>query len=174
MRSGPATGCPSTTWSCSPDGSRRVPVVPSPALDRGQPGGAGRAGRGRSGAALAIQVQLGRALWVDGDGTRSVEAYEEALRIAPAEAPLARIRALAGLGQDYMLLGWHRGARDLCRQAIELARSVGAREQEGHALNTLGTSLGALGHGPEALEAIDAGLAIAIDLRLPTTSAGRR
>jgi DNA-binding CsgD family transcriptional regulator len=115
----------------------------------------------------AIQVQLGRALWVDGDGTRSVEAYEEALRIAPAEAPLARIRALAGLGQDYMLLGWHRGARDLCRQAIELARSVGAREQEGHALNTLGTSLGALGHEPEALEAIDAGLAVAIELRLP-------
>lgn len=115
----------------------------------------------------SLLAQLGRILWVDGDYSASVEAYEEAARIAPVESPMARIRALAGLGQIYMLFGWYSRSRPICEQVIELARAAGAREWEGHALNTLGTSLAALGQGDAAVIAMDAAMAIAVELGLP-------
>jgi DNA-binding CsgD family transcriptional regulator/tetratricopeptide (TPR) repeat protein len=115
----------------------------------------------------SLLVQLGRVLWVDGDYTASVDAYEEALRIAPEESPMARIRALAGLGQIYMLFGWYSRSAPLCEEVIALARAEGAREWEGHALNTLGTSLAALGQGEAAMAAMDAAMAIAVELGLP-------
>jgi DNA-binding CsgD family transcriptional regulator len=51
-----------------------------------------------------------------------------------------------------MLVGRQSQAMARCREAIAVARQVGARAEEGHALTVLGTSLGALGH-------IEAGIA---------------
>jgi DNA-binding CsgD family transcriptional regulator len=113
-----------------------------------------------------VKVQLGRVLWVMGDWQAGIEAYESAVDVAP-DGSAARARALAGLAQVSMLHGWHERATALCEEAIVLARSLGARDLEGHALNTLGTSKAGLGRPQEALADIDAALAIAEALDLP-------
>jgi len=60
-----------------------------------------------------------------------------------------------------MLLARYAEARALCEQAIEVARAVGARREEGYALNPLGGALSGLGE-PEAADAnLEQGLAIA-------------
>lgn len=109
---------------------------------------------------------LGFSLWVIGERSASVEAYETALELAPADPPLPRIRALAGLAQCYMLFGWFGRARPLCEEAAALARSVGARDLEGHALNTLATTLAGAGDAEAAVDDIDTALAIARELGL--------
>jgi DNA-binding CsgD family transcriptional regulator/tetratricopeptide (TPR) repeat protein len=110
---------------------------------------------------------LGRTLWVSGDYAASLEAYEEGVRIAPRDQALIRARALAGLGQVYMLHSRHAEARRLCEEAISEARAVGARDLEGHGLNTLAVALAGLGHIRAANESIAAALAIALDLGIP-------
>jgi len=114
-----------------------------------------------------LLISLGRALWVFGDWGLSIEAYEEALRIAPAEPPLVRARALAGLGQVYMLHARMREARPLCEEAIEAARAIGARDLEGHGLNSLGVVLSGLGETVAANESINEALGIAVELGIP-------
>jgi DNA-binding CsgD family transcriptional regulator len=109
---------------------------------------------------------LGRALWVIGDWQASVESYEEALRQAPTEPRIPRIRALAGLAQSYMLFGWYTRARPLCEQAVEMARAEGARDLESHALATLSITLADVGRSDSAMEAIDTAMAIAEELDL--------
>lgn len=113
-----------------------------------------------------LHGNVGFSLWVIGDRGGSVEAHEEALRIAPTDDPTTRISALAGLARCYMLFGWSGRARPLCEQAVELARSIGARDLEGHALNTLGATLAAAGEADAAVDAIDASLALAEELGL--------
>jgi len=115
---------------------------------------------------------VGFSLWVAGDRRESVEAHEEALRLAPNDDPTTRISALAGLARSYMLFGWFGRARPLCEQAVELARSIGARDLEGHALNTLGVTLAGAGEADAAVAAIDQALAIARELGL-TDDIGR-
>jgi DNA-binding CsgD family transcriptional regulator/tetratricopeptide (TPR) repeat protein len=114
-----------------------------------------------------LQTLLGRTLWVSGDYAASIEAYEEGVRRAPAEPPIVRARALAGLGQVYMLHARHAEARALCEEAIGVARSIGARDVEGHGLNTLGVALAGLGEIGAAQESIAAALAIALELGIP-------
>jgi ATP/maltotriose-dependent transcriptional regulator MalT len=114
-----------------------------------------------------LQIQLGRALWVAGDWGASIDAYETALRVAPPDPPLMRARALAGLGQVYMLHSRMIEARPLCEEAIEAARAAGARDLEGHARNTLAVVLAGLGEIEAANESIAEALAIALDLRIP-------
>lgn len=114
-----------------------------------------------------LTVQLGRALWVSGHYRAALEAYEEAHQLAPVGPSVARIRALSGLGQAYMLFGRYPEAVGLCEQAASLARSQGLRDLEGHALNSLGTALAATGRLDEGLAALDESLAIALELDLP-------
>ncbi len=114
-----------------------------------------------------LLILLGRTLWVAGDWTASIDAYAEALRIAPSEPPIMRARALAGLGQVHMLHGRLAEARPLCEEAVKLARSVGARDLEGHALNTLGLVLAALGEAEAGISSSEAALRIALELGLP-------
>ncbi|MFV2063139.1 MAG: AAA family ATPase [Chloroflexota bacterium] len=114
-----------------------------------------------------LGLRLARALWNSGDWSASLEAYEEALTAAPPRPHLSRIHALAGLGQAYMLFGWPSRSRPLCGEAIELARSVGARDLESHGLTTLAMDLAGMGESEAAIEAIDRALDIAIELGLP-------
>jgi DNA-binding CsgD family transcriptional regulator len=114
-----------------------------------------------------LRILLGRTLWVSGDYAASIEAYEAGVRDAPDEPPIIRARALAGLGQVYMLHSRHPEARVLCEEAIAAARAIGARDLEGHGLNTLGVVLAGLGEVTAANEAIADARAIALDLGIP-------
>ncbi len=114
-----------------------------------------------------LQILLGRTMWAAGDWAASVTVYEEALRIAPSEPPIVRIRALAGLGQAYMLHSRYHEAQPLCEEAVEQARSLGARDLEGHGLNTLGVVLAGLGETAAASDSIEAALQIALELGIP-------
>ena len=69
----------------------------------------------------------------------ALRAHEEAVAIMPADPPTpARARVLSGYGQILMLLDRWTESLALCEQAVAMAREVGARQVEGHALNTLG------------------------------------
>jgi DNA-binding CsgD family transcriptional regulator len=91
--------------------------------------------------------RLGRYLWSGGEPEESEQAYCEALEMLPPEPATAELaRVMAAYGQILMLRGRPHDARDLCERAIAVAREVGAREQEGHALNTMGVCIGGLGN----------------------------
>jgi DNA-binding CsgD family transcriptional regulator len=108
----------------------------------------------------------GRCLWTSGYPHDALQAYEEALALCPATPPtVERARALASSGQAMMLLDRNAEAIVRCRDAIEVARAVGDRAIEGHATNTVGTSLGALGHTDEAVELLQAAAVIADEVR---------
>jgi DNA-binding CsgD family transcriptional regulator len=113
-----------------------------------------------------LHEQLGRALWNAGDSSGAIAAYEEAVRLIPAQPPTPeRAVVLGGLGQMLMLLDrWHE-SRLLCEEAIRLSRQVGARAAEGHALNTLGVDLAAEGRCEEARAALEAAQEIAFEVR---------
>jgi DNA-binding CsgD family transcriptional regulator/tetratricopeptide (TPR) repeat protein len=110
-----------------------------------------------------LHQQLGRSLWGIGDTDGALVAYEDALRLVPVEPPTAaRARVLAGYGQMLMLLDRWAESLATCEQAIAMARQVGADEVEGHALNSLGMDLGALGRTNEAAHALEEALRIAV------------
>ncbi len=89
---------------------------------------------GADGAGL-LWERLGRFLWAAGDSATALEAYEQAVRLVPAAPPSAeRARVLAARGQGLMLLSRHRESQACCEEAIAIARAVGARAEEGHAL----------------------------------------
>jgi DNA-binding CsgD family transcriptional regulator/tetratricopeptide (TPR) repeat protein len=93
-----------------------------------------------------LHERLGRYLWVTGDAEAALASYHEAVDLMPPEPPSAELaRVLAAHGQILMLRGRPRESRRRCEQAIEVARSVGARAEEGHALNTLGVDISSLG-----------------------------
>ncbi len=111
-----------------------------------------------------LHERLGRFLWVAGDDG-AVDAYSEAVRLVPADPPTAeRARVLAALGQVRMLSGQPTVARAVCEEALAVAVEVGAREQEGHAANSLGTVLVLLGDD-SGVELVRRALAIALELR---------
>jgi DNA-binding CsgD family transcriptional regulator len=80
------------------------------------------------------------------------EAYQEAVRLVPPGPSPERARALAGLGQALMLRARSAEAASVCEEAIAVARAVGDRVVEGHALNSLGTAIA-------RLDQVDRGLA---------------
>lgn len=96
--------------------------------------------------------RLGRFLWAAGDSKTALQAYEQAVLLVPAVPPsTARARVLAARGQALMLLARYAESRSCCEEAIAIARGLGARAEEGHALNTLGCDLAYLGECDAAL-----------------------
>ena len=90
--------------------------------------------------------RLGRYHWFASDRSAAMAAIERAVATVPAEPPSReRARVLAAHGRCSC---WWAPARrwPACEEAIAVARQVGARAEEGHALNMLGTSLCSLGH----------------------------
>ena len=114
-----------------------------------------------------LHILLGRTLWISGDWGGSIATYERALELSPTEPPVVRVQALCGLAQAYMLHARMREARPMLEAAIESAAAIGARDWEGHARNTLGVVLSALGEGDAALESLETALAIALELGIP-------
>ena len=86
--------------------------------------------------------RLGRYHWRALDSSAAVAAIERAVATVPAEPPTReRARVLAAHGRLLMLVGRQSQAMARCQEAVAVARQVGARAEEGHALTVLGTSL---------------------------------
>jgi tetratricopeptide (TPR) repeat protein len=105
--------------------------------------------------------RLGRFSWLAGDLTASRQAYEDALRIIPDQPSAARARVLAATAQSLMLQSSYWSSRGYAEQAVAVAQKVGARAEEAHARNTLGTDLASLGCHAAGIEMIRTGLRIA-------------
>jgi DNA-binding CsgD family transcriptional regulator/nucleoside-triphosphatase THEP1 len=105
-------------------------------------------------AALLLE-RLGKALWDLGESEMALARWDEALALLPTDPPTTeRAMVLAGKAMGLMLGGRYPAAADVCREAIAIARQVGAPAAEDSALNTLGVCLGAMGDvegGEEAL-----------------------
>jgi tetratricopeptide (TPR) repeat protein len=92
-----------------------------------------------------LHERLGRYLWMSLDEA-ALSAYQEAVRLVPAEPPSAeRARVLAGYAQvlnlqDRDAEGWR-----VAEEALAVARSFGARWEEGRALGLVGVKLARLG-----------------------------
>ena len=115
--------------------------------------------------AARLQAQLVRALWTAGDSPAALRATAVAVEISAKDPHTAeRAEVLARHAQLLMLVDRCRESRALAEEAIEIAREVGARAIEGHALNTLGLDLAAEGRGDEAVAALREALAIAYEV----------
>ena len=101
--------------------------------------------------ASRLHERRGRYAWLAGMGELSLASYRTAVRLAPSD-PEAQARALAGLAQILMLHRRNGESRALAEDAIGLAQSTGARQIEGHALNTRGLDRALQGEVEEALE----------------------
>jgi hypothetical protein len=108
-------------------------------------------------AALWLE-RFGRFSWLAGDLAASRQAYEEALRVIPDQPSAARARVLAATAQSLMLASQFLSSRGYAEQAVAVARAVGARAEEAHACNTLGTDLAGIGCHADGIEMIRAGL----------------
>jgi tetratricopeptide (TPR) repeat protein len=86
-----------------------------------------------------LQQRLGSYLLNRGDEAAASNAYQEALRLIPAQPPSAeRASVLVASGRLSMFWAHHGPAQTASEEAIKLARAVGSRTEEGHALKTLG------------------------------------
>jgi DNA-binding CsgD family transcriptional regulator/tetratricopeptide (TPR) repeat protein len=113
----------------------------------------------------ALLERLARYHWIAGDSPRAMAAIEQAVATIPGEPPTPELaRALAAHGQLLMLVDHHAEAQVRCQEAVAVARQVGARAVEGHALSSLGTSVGILGHLEEGRANLELGLRIATEL----------
>jgi len=76
---------------------------------------------------------------------------QEAVRILPATPSAERARVLAAQAQWLLLADRYREAERRATEALAVARTVGARAEEGHALDVLGTCTTDIGHLEQAL-----------------------
>jgi len=109
-----------------------------------------------------LHERLGRYAWSSGQGELANEGYRAAVRLIPAEpASGARARALAGLAQILALGARFAESLPVAEEALALARAVGARDIEGHALNTVAMDRGILGDLENGFREIHQAIAIA-------------
>ena len=100
------------------------------------------------------------------DHVKGHEANTEAVRLVPADSPsAARAEVVAQLGRNLAIGDRHAESAALCEEAIAIARIVGDRSVESHALDTLGLNRASLGD-------IDGGMADIVAARLIAESVG--
>ena len=105
-------------------------------------------------AAVAFTT-LGRNALADGDGDGAFEAFHRAVELLSRDSPSVELAAAtAEQARAHMLVSRFEDAATHCHDAIAIAQAVGARAEEGHALNTLGVCI-AEQHGD-----FDAGIAL--------------
>jgi DNA-binding CsgD family transcriptional regulator len=108
-----------------------------------------------------LYERLGRYAWIAGQGELANQAHRTAMRLIPAEPPSeARARAVAGLAQISVLGARFDEALVLAEEAIGLARAIGARDIEGHAINSRGLARAVYGE----IEAADGDLRTALEI----------
>ncbi|MFL5673867.1 MAG: AAA family ATPase, partial [Chloroflexota bacterium] len=111
-----------------------------------------------------LHERYGRYAWLAGDGLAAVDACREGVRLVPADPPsTARARVLASLGQILMVT-MQPEMEEICAQAVDAARTVGADDVECHALESLAQTHVYLGELDLSLVQHDESLAIALRL----------
>jgi DNA-binding CsgD family transcriptional regulator/tetratricopeptide (TPR) repeat protein len=102
-----------------------------------------------------LHGRLGGYLHATG-GEGALEQYEAAVRLVPASPPLAeRAQVLAAFGEALMGQGHYRESRELCDEAVVIAREVGALAEEGDARRVLGVDLAFLGNLEAGVEQLN-------------------
>ncbi|MEM8904907.1 MAG: AAA family ATPase [Actinomycetota bacterium] len=99
-----------------------------------------------------LHERLGRFLQAAGRADDAIVEYESAVELVTEPTSRERAVVLAGYGQQLMLTLRHAEAVVALEEAIEVARRIGDRRIEGHALTSLGSMYlhegrAALGHG---------------------------
>ena len=88
--------------------------------------------------AALLHMRRGGHRWEAGDERRCLAELEEAVRLLPAAPSAERARVLAHHAQWLMLAQHIHHARRCAEEALAVARTVGGRAEEGHALDILG------------------------------------
>jgi DNA-binding CsgD family transcriptional regulator/tetratricopeptide (TPR) repeat protein len=94
---------------------------------------------GDSTRAALLHMRVGAQHWVAGDEKACLAALDQAVRILPPEPSAERARVLAAHAQWLMQAWRHRDAIQRAEEALEVARAVSARTEEGLALDILGS-----------------------------------
>lgn len=109
----------------------------------------------------AAYERLSWYLWVAGRGTEGLEATRKAMGLIPSDTPsLERARILATAALEEVFWARPSQAEPLAHEALVMARKVGARREEGLALQALACTVGYLGSIDEASELFRRGLDI--------------
>ncbi len=112
-----------------------------------------------------LYERLGRSAWFAGQADVSLEAHRAAVRLIPVDPPSeARARVLAGLAQVLMLRVEYDESAQLAEAAVDLARRTGARQIEGHALNTRGVDRNLAGDVDGAIADLQSAMEIAVEV----------
>jgi DNA-binding CsgD family transcriptional regulator/tetratricopeptide (TPR) repeat protein len=118
--------------------------------------------------AAICYTMLGRNAWAIGDSALALDSLHQAAALLPADVPSLELAGiLAEEARSLMLMSHFDRAEVIAREAIATARAVGARMEEGHALNTLGCIVSDRGDTNEALALLRESLAIAEELANP-------
>ena len=117
-------------------------------------------------AAIAL-TRMGRGLWSAGRTNEALEAHSRAVKLMPATPTAERAEVLALLARTLMLKDQIEESLPVAEEALAIARAVGARQAEGHALNTLGVDLGEFGDRERGIEHLRAALQLAVELDAP-------
>ncbi len=108
---------------------------------------------------------LGRHLWALGESQAAFDTYREAASLLPTDPPSVELaRIFAEEGRWLMLTARNSDAEVRSREAIAVARVIGARTVEGHAINTLGVCRADLGHPDEGIALLRDALTIALEV----------
>ena len=114
--------------------------------------------------AALLHWRLARLLWTSGEGEASLSANHAAVALMPTEPTAERALILAAEAHVLMLSARYQESRGICEEAIAVARTAGARREEGYALNTLGGCLSCLGEPDAAVDRLERALEIAEDV----------
>jgi|GEM_PF-64883 len=118
-------------------------------------------GSGNEGQLIELYERQATYLWEAGKRSDSWNAYQQAMALLQdAAASAVKARVLAGLALGHLQAGRYAEGRRLADEALTIARQVGAREEEGRALNISGLALSML-DDPAAEERLRQSLEIA-------------
>jgi DNA-binding CsgD family transcriptional regulator/tetratricopeptide (TPR) repeat protein len=113
----------------------------------------------------SLLQQRARHLWQLGRVTESLPDLERALDLTPADPPSAELAdALGWLGLMLLLAGQLARSRGYAEEAVAVARTVGARDEEADALICLGQVVVALGDRAAGIEHLRLAWTIATEL----------
>ena len=117
--------------------------------------------------AAICYTMLGRNAWAIGDSALALDSLHQAAALLPAGPSLELAGILAEEARSLMLMSRYDQAEVIAREAIATARAVGARMEEGHALNTLGCIVTDRGDTDQGLSLLRESLVIAEELANP-------
>ena len=97
--------------------------------------------------------RLGRIAWGAGEFDDALRYHADSVALLNGQAPSPILaRALSGYAAVLMLRGLYRQSIEVCREAIMVARAVGAELEELNAMNSLSVCLSQLGDCAQAVD----------------------